>query len=49
MDFTIEQIYDISMQISSDMFIYPGDLPPEISIQQDYDMSGFRVSEPGLR
>ena len=45
MDFTIEQIYDISMQISSDMFIYPGDLPPEISIQQDYDMSGFRVSE----
>ena len=39
MDFTIEQIYDISMQISSDVFIYPGDLPK--AIQQDYDMSGL--------
>jgi len=41
----INKVYDISMTISSDMVIYPGDIPPEITIQQDYSKDGYRVSK----
>lgn len=41
----IEQIYDITMNISQDMLVYPGDIPPCITIQQDYSEEGFRVSK----
>lgn len=41
----IHKIHDISTIISKDMYVYPGDISPQIEIQQDYPEEGYRVSK----
>mgnify|MGYP001155128693 CR=1 FL=1 len=39
------KVYDISTTISRNMAIYPGDISPKITVQQDYSKDGCRVSK----